>query len=126
MASLNGRRWALLGVSIAIAGLAGAARFSMAAGKAGAAKPSPLVGAWRIVSVEEVQPNGTIKTDWMGPRPAGLIVYDRSGYMSAQLGRDPRAIWTSPNVEKATTEERAKAFDAYYVLRPLRSGRAGW
>ena len=111
MALLKDHRWALLALAVTVAGLAGTAQLSIAAGKG---KTSRLVGAWRLVSLEEVQPNGTVNTDWMGARPVGLIVYDRSGFMSAQIGRDPRAIWTGPDLEDVTTEGKAKAFDAHY------------
>jgi hypothetical protein len=47
-----------------------------------------LVGTWTLVSVEERKPSGeTIQ--WMGPRPLGLLIYDRAGNVSVQIMRDP-------------------------------------
>lgn len=47
-----------------------------------------LVGTWRLVSVEERQPDGeTIY--WMGRRPLGLLIYDWAGNVSVQIMRDP-------------------------------------
>jgi lipocalin-like protein len=53
-----------------------------------------LVGTWRLVSVEERQPNGET-TYWMGRRPLGLLIYDRAGNVSVQIMRDP-SLTTPP------------------------------
>lgn len=98
---------AVLVLSLALTGVVAA--------RIGAAKDRrSLIGAWRIVSIEQVQPNGTVKTEWMGIHPVGLIVYDASGYVSAQLGRDPPAAWNAVN-DKPSAEDKAKAFDAHYA-----------
>ena len=54
---------------------------------AGGASPSPVVGAWRVQSIEQVLKDGTRRGDWMGPRPAGLVIFDPSGAFSLQYGR---------------------------------------
>jgi hypothetical protein len=52
--------------------------------------PGSLVGTWALVSVEERQPSGKT-VHWMGPKPRGLLIYDRAGNMSVQIMRDPVA-----------------------------------
>jgi lipocalin-like protein len=49
---------------------------------------SGLVGTWALVSVEERRPSGET-VQWLGPKPAGLLIYDRAGNMSVQIMRDP-------------------------------------
>jgi hypothetical protein len=82
---------------------------------AGGASPSPVVGAWRVQSIEQVLKDGTRRVDWMGPRPAGLVIFDPSGAFSLQYGRDPAADWPAgKSVYGATAEERAALFRAFY------------
>lgn len=73
-----------------------------------------LVGSWRLVSISTVRPSGQEVTDWAGPRPSGLLMYQPNGYMSAQIRLDPPASWSHESVDDATVEERAYAFDRYY------------
>lgn len=61
-----------------------------AADQPAAIAPGSLVGTWALVSVEERQPSGNI-VHWMGPKPRGLLIYDRAGNMSVQIMRDPAA-----------------------------------
>lgn len=49
---------------------------------------SGLVGTWTLVSVEERRPSGET-VQWLGPKPLGLLLYDRAGNMSVQIMRDP-------------------------------------
>jgi hypothetical protein len=78
-----------------------------------------LVGAWRLVSVETTRPNGEVIFPFYGRHPEGLLVYDRSGWMSVQIVSDPK-----PNVPlsssregflTATPAEKATAVDGYYA-----------
>ncbi len=78
-----------------------------------------LIGAWRLVSVETIRPNGEILYSFYGTHPEGLIIYDRSGWMSVQIVSDPQ-----PTVPKgdsrdafrsAPVEEKAAAADGYYA-----------
>ena len=50
----------------------------------------------------------------MGPRPRGLLVYTPTGYMAAQIMRDPRPSFPS-GYEEATLEEIKNAFEGYYA-----------
>ena len=49
---------------------------------------SGLVGTWTLVSVEERQPSGETLHS-LGPKPLGLLTYDRAGNMAVQIMRDP-------------------------------------
>lgn len=81
---------------------------------ANSATPQPdaltmkFFGAWRLVSVEGELPGRPGIYD----RPAGQIIYDRSGRMSAQIAtradRKPLA-----SIAKASAEDKAAAFDTY-------------
>jgi Lipocalin-like domain len=78
-----------------------------------------LVGAWRLVSVETTRPNGEVIFPFYGRHPEGLLIYDRSGWMSVQIVSDPK-----PNAPlsgsregflAATPAEKATAVDGYYA-----------
>lgn len=75
----------------------------------------PLIGTWRLVSVETIRPNGEALTDWMGRRPTGLIVYLPSGVMAVQIMRDPRPVMAGADYDKATPVEKVSAIDGYYA-----------
>jgi hypothetical protein len=49
-----------------------------------------LFGVWQLVSLDAIRPNGEATTGWLGAKPTGLLVYDRSGYMSVQIMSGPR------------------------------------
>jgi lipocalin-like protein len=78
-----------------------------------------FVGAWRLVSVETVRPNGEVIYPFYGKHPQGLIVYDSSGWMSVQIISDPAP--TQPGASsreemlRAPAAEKAAAFDGYYA-----------
>jgi hypothetical protein len=69
-----------------------------------------LLGAWKLVAVEGISPVRHIPYD----HPTGLIIYDRSGWMSVQIavkaGRKPFAA----GLGSGTQEEKAEAFDSYF------------
>lgn len=78
-----------------------------------------LIGAWRLVSIETIRPNGEIIYPFYGKHPEGLIVYDASGWMSVQITSDPRP--TVPGADSreaflaAATTEKVAAVDGYYA-----------
>lgn len=78
-----------------------------------------LAGAWRLVSIETVKPNGEVIYPFYGKHPQGLIVYDRSGWMSVQIISDPAPA--VPNVDSrqdfaaASDREKAAAAEGYYA-----------
>jgi hypothetical protein len=84
-----------------------------------ASSANPLVGAWRLLSIETVRPNGSIIYPFYGKHPEGLIVYDASGWMSVQIASDPKP--TLPRGDsrgeflKAPPSQKAAAADGYYA-----------
>jgi len=77
-----------------------------------------LVGAWRLVSIETKRSNGEVIYPFYGRHPEGLLMYDRSGWMSVQIVSDPKP--TQPTADsredflKASPAEKAAAIDGYY------------
>ena len=51
----------------------------------------------------------------MGKRPAGLIAYLPSGYVSVQFMRDPRPTVAGTTWAGTTAAEKLAAIDAYYA-----------
>jgi len=86
--------------------------------KAGAT-PADFVGAWKLVSIETIRPNGEVIYPFYGKRPQGLIMYDRSGWMSVQIVSDPAvAAPTASSWEEvlaAPQVDKAKAYENYYA-----------
>jgi hypothetical protein len=78
-----------------------------------------LVGAWRLVSVETTRANGETIYPFYGRHPQGLLVYDRSGWMSVQIVSDPPpAVPLSSTREAflaAPLAEKATAIEGYYA-----------
>ena len=78
-----------------------------------------LTGAWRLVGIETIRPGGEIIYPFYGKHPQGLIMYDRSGWMSVQISSDPRpSVPTSDSWEEflaAPTSEKVVAVDGYYA-----------
>jgi hypothetical protein len=85
----------------------------------GSAVTNQLVGAWRLISVETTRPNGEVIYPFYGQHPEGLLVYDRSGWMSVQIVSDPKPkVPLSSSREgflAAAQAERASAVDGYYA-----------
>ena len=78
-----------------------------------------LAGAWRLVSIETIGPHGEVTYPYYGKHPEGLLIYDRSGWMSVQAVADPK-----PTVPKSASREeqlaaplteKAAAIDGYYA-----------
>jgi len=86
--------------------------------KAGAT-PADFVGAWKLVSIETIRPNGEVIYPFYRKRPQGLIMYDRSGWMSVQIVSDPAvAAPTASSWEEvlaAPQVDKAKAYENYYA-----------
>jgi lipocalin-like protein len=85
-----------------------------------------FVGAWRLISIEGNRPGLPGNFD----RPTGLLIYDGSGRMSAQIvtraDRKPFAPYNTGRAS-ATQEEKAAAFDSYtaYFGTYTIDGKAG-
>jgi Lipocalin-like domain len=77
-----------------------------------------LIGAWLLVSVETKRANGEIIYPFYGKHPQGLLIYDRSGWMSVQIVSDPApSVPTASSREaflRAPSAEKEKAIDGFY------------
>ena len=107
-----------LAVTLALLAVSGSsARGAEETSKAAAAEA--LVGAWRLASIETIGPKGQVTHPFYGKRPEGLLIYDRSGWMSVQIVSDPKpAVPTAASREKflaAPAAEKAAAIDGYYA-----------
>lgn len=75
---------------------------------AAAAQSNPLIGAWTVVSVGDVQPGKT--TPLYGDKPEGLLIFDAQGRYSLQLCASGRPKYAANDRTKGTAEEyRANA-----------------
>jgi hypothetical protein len=78
-----------------------------------------LLGAWRLVSVETRRPNWDVIYPFYGKHPEGLLIYDRSGWMSAQIVSDPKPTVPSGSSRErflaAKPTEKIIAIDGYYA-----------
>jgi YD repeat-containing protein len=72
-----------------------------------------LFGAWRLVSWEIHDPDGTV-THPLGEGEIGQLMYDEDGRMSAQLMRSNRARFASDDWRQASPEEKARAWSDYF------------
>lgn len=78
-----------------------------------------FVGAWQLVSIETIRPNGEVIFPFYGKHPEGIIMYESNGWMSVQIVSDPAATVPSGDsreaVMKASDVDKSKAFDSYYA-----------
>jgi hypothetical protein len=52
-----------------------------------------LVGSWRLLSRESRRENGQVKADrGLSTLPLGVLIYDQSGHVAAQLSRRDRTV----------------------------------
>ncbi|MBN2336308.1 lipocalin-like domain-containing protein [Candidatus Bathyarchaeota archaeon] len=69
-----------------------------------------FVGAWRLVSVETRQEDGSLYR--RGER-VGYLVYSRGGFMSVAFMKGGRPVFASGDIRGGTVEEKVAAFDGY-------------
>jgi hypothetical protein len=97
-------------------------RHSQAADDSTAAK---LVGAWRLISIEERDAEGRRVTPLdYGPEPIGLLIYTATGQMSAQAMRRGRPHLPSDDVHLAPAEQAKAAlvgYNAYFGRYEVRA-----
>ena len=78
-----------------------------------------FIGSWRLIGVETKRPNGEVIYPFYGRHPEGLLIYDRSGWMSVQIVSDPKpAVPGSSSREgflAAPAAEKVTAIDGYYA-----------
>ena len=73
-----------------------------------------LVGVWRVVSLVDSLPDGSIFYQF-GENPTGGIVYTPDGFMSLQLARDPRPTFAE-GYSNATPDEMKSALESYVAM----------
>jgi hypothetical protein len=71
-----------------------------------------LIGAWRLLSAEFRSSDAKIAYPW-GKNATGLLIYNASGYVSAQIMNPDRPKFASRDNLKGTPEETKLAFDGY-------------
>ena len=78
-----------------------------------------LLGSWKLVGIETIRPSGETIYPFYGKHPEGLLIYDRSGWMSVQIVSDPKpTVPTSSSREgflASTAAEKVAAIDGYYA-----------
>ena len=87
-----------------------------------------LVGAWRLVSIETIRKSGEIIYPFYGKHPEGLLMYDRSGWMSVQIVSDPKpraplassreGFLAAPSAEKVSAAEGYYAYFGTWTVDP--------
>jgi hypothetical protein len=71
-----------------------------------------FTGAWRVVSVEDHNPDGSLSHPY-GDDPAGLLLYDETGRMSVQIMRRDRAPLSSNDFGEVSAEEVRSAIEGF-------------
>jgi carbonic anhydrase/acetyltransferase-like protein (isoleucine patch superfamily) len=72
-----------------------------------------LLGAWRLVTWQSLHPDGTVSHP-LGEDALGQLVYTGSGHVSAQLARADVPRFASDDWRRATPQETASAWPAYF------------
>lgn len=82
-----------------------------------------LIGSWRLISRESRRENGQVETDQgLAKLPLGVLIYDQSGHVAAQLSRRDRTVSIfneecSAAAETKGTQDTAQTilgYDAYF------------
>jgi hypothetical protein len=80
-----------------------------------------LIGAWRLVSIQRTGPNGPMNDPFYNADPTGVLIYDRSGWMSVQIAGKPRPSMEVPASRPARphtaeiAQLEAAVLDTYYA-----------
>lgn len=73
-----------------------------------------IVGTWKLVSARETLKDGTTRPfASVGPHGKGFLMYQRDGYMCADLVDSDRPQWANP--AQATPDEKAAAADSTFA-----------
>lgn len=73
-----------------------------------------IVGTWKLVSTEETMKDGTTRPFLSyGPHGKGFLMYQRDGYMCADLVNPDRPKWADP--VHTTLEEKTAAADGTFA-----------
>lgn len=73
-----------------------------------------IAGTWKLVSAEETLKDGTTRPyPLYGPHAKGFLMYQRDGYMCADLVNPDRPKWADP--VHSTPEEKVAAADGTFA-----------
>jgi lipocalin-like protein len=73
-----------------------------------------MVGTWKLVSMEETMKDGTPRPfPSFGPHAKGFLMYQREGYMCAEIVNPDRPKWVDP--AHPTAEEKLAAADGTFA-----------
>lgn len=72
-----------------------------------------FIGAWRLLSAEFRNEDGTPAESPYGAQPQGILMYDAQGVMAAQLTQSARAPFAIADRMKGTSDEIKAAFESY-------------
>jgi Lipocalin-like domain len=82
-----------------------------------------LIGSWRLVSRQSRRANGEVEADaGLSSTPLGILIYDQSGHVAAQLSRRDRTLAMLPDECQAAittkgtpdTAQTILGYDAYF------------
>jgi hypothetical protein len=81
-----------------------------------------LNGTWRLVSAEDVHPDGSSQPfPEYGPHPIGYLMYDSTGHMCVTLANPNPPHWADPakptDAERALTHRGMEAYCGTYEVR---------
>ncbi len=71
-----------------------------------------IVGTWKLQSIFYKDAEGK-KIDLYGENPNGILMYDKLGYMNAQIGQKNREKMSSAALSGGSDSEKVKAFDSF-------------
>jgi hypothetical protein len=71
-----------------------------------------FIGAWKLVSIEDRQPDGKITYPY-GKEAVGLLIYDASGRMSVQIMQRDRQAFSSSQWREVPAEEIKSAVEGF-------------
>jgi hypothetical protein len=82
-----------------------------------------LIGSWRLVSRQSRRENGQVEVDsGLSTLPIGVLIYDQSGHVAAQLSRRDRTVAmfaeecpaAAKTIGKPDTAQTVLGYDAYF------------
>ncbi|WP_341530429.1 lipocalin-like domain-containing protein [Nostoc sp. UHCC 0302] len=81
---------------------------------------NPLLGVWKLISINVSSPDGNVDLDVYGTNPTGYITYTPEGRMMVMFSRSDRSPLSSNinsplsrEIHSVTVEERAEAFSTF-------------
>jgi hypothetical protein len=90
-----------------------------------------LIGVWRLVRIEYSGPHGSTVDPFYQAGSTGLLIYDRSGWMSVDIVAPDRARFEVPGQRIALQADgelaalKVSAFDSYYTYHGTWEFNAG-